>query len=457
MSKSESLRFAFEAAQRYIDGERSGSVGPNAQALAALSALGEVSLDDPIGTEAALALLDRVGSPATMRSTGGRYFGFVNGGVTPEALGASIVASAWDQNAALPAMSPVAAAADRVAAEWVVDVLGLPASATGAFCAGASVANLTAIVAARDALLDRAGWSVHDDGLAGAPAIEVIVSAETHISVHKALRIAGIGQAQVTVVPTNEWGALRASELPPSDGLTLAVLQAGNVNTGHSDPFGEVVDAIGGDDTWVHVDGAFGLSANAVPERRASVAGVERCDSWATDAHKWLNAPYDCAIVICADGRHLQRSMRADAAYLPIEAEERSSMNLGLQMSQRARAIPVWAILAANGRRGIADAIETTCQRAEQFAELLAEAGATVLVPVAINQVLVAFGDEAETNAVVEAVQADGTCWMGATTWQGRRAMRISVSDITTTAGDVEISVAAIVRCWHGLTGGRTT
>ncbi len=447
---SELFDVAVAASKHYSATARTGPVGPDEHQVEALKAFGAVSVDKPIGAEAAIDLLDTVGSPATMRSTGGRYFGFVNGGVTGEARAAAILAGAWDQNAALPAMSPTASAIDAAAAEMIVDVLGLPSTATAAFCGGATVANITAIVTARDALLERADWDVHDRGLAGAPKIQVVISEEAHVSVHKALRVAGFGQQQVSVVAADHAGRLDASQLPNVDGPTLVLAQAGNVNTGHSDPFDAIMDRLGGPDTWMHVDGAFGLWANAVPQRQVHVAGVERADSWATDGHKWLNVPYDCGVVICADGRHLRRSMRMDAAYVPDGGEARSLMNMGLQMSQAARAVPVWTVLASRGRSGVREIIEHSCRCAERFGDALVAAGAELLAPVVINQALVAFGDDATTDRVVERVQESGTCWMGATTWQGRRAMRISVSDLSTTFDDVDRSIETVLLAWQG-------
>jgi glutamate/tyrosine decarboxylase-like PLP-dependent enzyme len=448
---SELFDAAVAASKRYAADAHDGPVGPNQAQLDALDAFADISVDAPIGAHAALELLDRVGSPATMRSTGGRYFGFVNGGTTEEARAAALLAGAWDQNAALPAMSPAASALDAAAADMIVDVLGLPRTATAAFCGGATVANITAIVTARDALLERVGWDIHEQGLIGAPEVRVLISEEAHISVHKALRVAGFGQQQVTVIAADGAGRLDASQLPSVSGPTLVLAQAGNVNTGHSAPFNEIIDAVGGPNAWVHVDGAFGLWANAVPARQVHVAGVERADSWATDGHKWLNVPYDCGVVICADGDQLRRSMRMDAAYVPDGGEARTLMSMGLQMSQAARGVPVWAVLATRGRSGVAELIEHSCRCAERFGETLAAAGAEVLASVVLNQALVAFGDDATTDRVVEAVQASGVCWMGATTWQGRRAMRISVSDLSTTFDDVDRSVAAVIDAWRSL------
>ncbi len=453
--KIDLLHAATKAAERYIETERAARVSPAPESIEALDQLARVTLDAPITATEALDLLDHVGSPAAMRSTGGRYFGFVNGGVTPVALGASVLATAWDQNGALPVMSPIAGALDALAAEMMVDVLRLPPESIASFCGGATLANVTGIVAGRDHVLEQAGWDVHTQGLAGAPALHVIASDEAHVSVLKTLRVAGIGSNSVTFVPTDELGRLRVDELPEVTGPTLAILQAGNVNTGHSDPFRAIIDQLrsGTEATnlWVHVDGAFGLWANATPNRHQHVDGVDLADSWATDGHKWLNAPYDSGVVICRHPKSLKRSMAMDAAYVETPDHERAPMNLGLQMSQRARAIPLWAILATEGRAGIAATIEQSCQHAERFAELLGAAGATVLAPPVLNQTLVRFDDDQTTDAVVAATQAAGVCWVGATTWQGQRAMRISVSDTSTTAADVEAAAESIVSGWRNL------
>lgn len=425
---------------------------PDDAALAGLGELQSELADEPADPAAVVARLDEFGSPATVRTNGGRYFGFVNGGTEPAGMAAAVLAGAWDQNAALPVMSPVAAHLDAVAARWVTELLGLP-GAEAAFCAGATVANFTAICAARDAVLDREGWSVAERGLIGAPPLDVVASAEIHVSVVKSLRLAGIGTDAITAVPTDDCGRLRPELLPPLGPRSLVMTQAGNVNTGHSDPFVPVVEAARAAGAWVHVDGAFGLWAAAAPERAHLVAGVEGADSWATDAHKWLNTPYDAGIVICARGDDLRRAMAADAAYVATTAE-RAPMHLGLQMSQRARAVEAWAVLAARGRRGLADLIEGTCRRATELADRLAGEGVSILAPVVLNQALAHFDDDATTDAVLAAVQADGTIWAGGTTWQGRRAMRLSVSDGATTADDIAVAADTIVRCWQAVRAG---
>lgn len=448
--KTELMEAATRAAVRYIDGERDSRVTPSSD-VPLPAALDNDFLSEPWSPESVLQLLDEAGHVGATRSTGGRYFGFVTGGVEPVALAASTLAGAWDQNAALPAMSPVAAKLDSVAAQWIVDLLELPQDSVASFCAGATVANLTGVITGRDAVLQRAGWDVHRKGMSGAPPITVVTGDEAHASAWKALQLAGIGSEQVVRVPTDECGRIRPEEWPETSGPTLVILQAGNVNTGHSDPFDVIIPKLDRTRTWVHIDGAFGLWAQVAPRRRHTVAGVDLADSWATDGHKWLNAPYDCGVVICRDGDALSRSMTMSAAYVASTAE-RIPMNLGIQMSQAARGIPVWAILATLGRRGLADLVERTCVLAERMATRLENGGAEVLAPVALNQVLVSFGDDVTTDGVIDAVQREGTCWMGGTVWQGRHAMRISVSDSATTEHDIDVSADAVLRAWKSVT-----
>lgn len=454
------VRRGHEAAQRHL-GARSGrAVSPPVEAV---EALGVFDVDVPEESSSALDtidLLEATGGPGTITSNGPRYFGFVTGGAQPVAMAAAALVSAWDQNAALPVMSPTAAALDAVTVRWVVDLLGLAPSVTGTFCGGASEANLIAMITARDAVLARSGWDVQANGLAGTPPISVITSAETHASMKKAIGLAGLGRDRCVLVESTAQGAMETAAgleaIRAIDGPAIVALQAGNVNTGHSDPFAELIPAARDAGAWVHVDGAFGLWAAATPTRANLVAGVDDADSWAVDAHKWLNVNYDSALVLVADGDDLARSMRADGAYLPSSVGERVPMNLGLQMSQRARAVEVWAAVRTLGRTGVADLIERSCSLASRFAEQLEQGGAEILHDVVLNQVLVAFGSDEVTEAVVDAVQQDGTCWAGATTWPAhqptaRRAMRLSISGWETTEADIDASAAAILRCWSTL------
>lgn len=453
-SKSALVLDAAQRAAAYLASSRPREVFPTEHALRELDGFPSELADDPAPAGEVLDLLDRLGSPATVVSTGGRYFGYVTGGTDPAAAAASVLAAGWDQNIALPAMSPVAAHLDELAARWCRQLLGLPDSAVAAFSSGASVANLTCILAARDALLHRLGWDLDKRGLNGAPRLKVVASQEIHASVGKALRAAGFGRDDVTAVPTDECGRVIAEQFPQVDDHTLVLLQAGNVNTGHSDPFDRIIPAVRECGGWVHVDGAFGLWAAASETQRRHVTGVELADSWATDGHKWLNAPYDSGIAVCRDPDDLRRAMAFDAAYLTTDAE-RALAHLSLQMSQRARGVEIWAVLASRGRRGIAELTDRLCAHAARMAARLEAAGVRLLAPQALNQVLVHFDDDETTDAVITAVQADRTCWAGGTTWHGHRAMRISVCDESTTADDIEVSADAIIGCWRAAVSGR--
>ncbi|HVJ91142.1 MAG TPA: pyridoxal-dependent decarboxylase, partial [Labilithrix sp.] len=378
---------------------------------------------------------------------GGRYFGFVNGACLPASLAAHVLASAWDQNAAMTTMSPVASRIRAIVSRWLVELLSLPAPAEAMFVGGATVANISGLAAARDQVLARAGWDVPNDGLVGAPPITVVVGAHAHSTIAKSLAILGLGRKRVTVVPADDQGRILPSELPNIRGPVILCAQAGEVNTGAFDPFDALVDWARERDAWVHVDGAFGLwaAASAVPERRRLTAGMARADSWATDAHKWLNVPYDSGIIILRDASRLRASMSAAASYLPTGGLLEPTHHTP-QSSQRARAIDVWAALRSLGRSGVADLVDRTSAHAVRFAEGLRAAGHEVLNEVVINQVLVRFGpDDASTDRVIDRIQRSGECWCGGTTWRGRRAMRISVSSWATTTDDVTRSLRAIL------------
>ncbi|WP_291377622.1 pyridoxal-dependent decarboxylase [Demequina sp.] len=457
----ERIAVTTEAARRaggYLAAAPHRPIAPTADAVAGLEAFRRPLQDAPRTAHDVLRELDEVGSPATTVQAMGRYFGYVNGGVEPAAAAASILAGAWDQNAALPAQSPVASVLDEVAAAWVVDLLGLPHDAVATFTTGATLANFTGIVTARDALLARAGWDVNELGLIGAPPIRVVVGDEVHISALKSLRLAGLAPGLVERVPVDARGAIDADAFPTdTDALTLVLLQAGNVTTGASDPFDRIIPGVRERGGWVHVDGAFGLWAAASPTLREQVWGVDQADSWATDAHKWLNAPYDSGVVIVRDYRDLYRAMAMHAPYL-ASTDSRPLMHLSPHMSQRARGVETWALLAARGRSGIAELVDHSCAMASLFADLLREAGAEVIVEPALNQVPVTFGqepgapgDDAVTAAVTRAIAQEGTLWAGGSVWNGRTILRISVSDAATTADDVRASVDAIVACWEAV------
>ena len=439
------LRDACERAVAYLDGVASRPVAPSEEAVAGLLELGFPLPRQGLGATHVLHVLDEVGSPATVASNGPRYFGFVTGAAFPAAQAASWLSTAWDQNAALTVMSPVAARLGEVAVGWIADLLGLPSGIPGGFVTGATMANATCLAAARDAVLTRHGWDAARDGLVGAPPVTVVVGAEVHATVRKALGIIGLGRDRAVVLPADGQGRIVARDLPALDGPAIVCLQAGNVNTGASDPFPPLIDWAHDHGAWVHVDGAFGLWAAASPATASQVAGVAGAESWATDCHKWLNTTYDCGLALVFDPETLRLAMEASASYLPGTGAE--SMHLTPQSSQRARGVEVWATLASIGRDGVADLVERCCRRARRFADGMRGAGFAVLNDVVLNQVLVSFGDAARTDAAIAAVQADGTCWCGPTTWHGQRAMRVSVSSWCTTDDDIDRSVAAITAC----------
>ena len=437
------LNAAAERATRYLAGLDGRTVAPNPRDVDELGQLGGTLPDGPTDPDRVLALLDQFGSPATVASAGPRYFGFVIGGSLPAALAATWLAAAWDQNAGLVAASPVSAALENIALSWLIDVLHLPPGCAGAFVTGATMANFTALAAARHAVLARAGWDVEADGMTGAPPVTVVVGAEAHATLFKALALLGFGRKQIQVVPTDAQGRMRTDGMPPLEAPAIVCVQAGNVNSGAVDPLREIAASAHAAGAWVHVDGAFGLWAAAATERAHLVTGSVEADSWATDAHKWLNVPYDSGLAFVREPGPLQAAMAQSGAYY-VAGEQREPMFFTPETSRRARGVEIWAALRSLGRQGLADLVERTCRYATRFADGLRDAGYEVLNEVVLNQVLVAFGSDDRTRRVIEEVQRDGTCWCGGTVWHGRAAMRISVSNWATTEADVEASLRAI-------------
>jgi len=451
-------RLLEDAARRsiaYLEGLASRGVAPSAEALAAISVLDGPLSEAPTDPESVLKLLDETCSPASMAMAGPRFFGFVIGGSLPVTVAANWLAAAWDQNAAFHSVTPAAALLERVALRWLIDILGLPPGSEAGFVTGATLANFAALAAARHAVLTRAGWNVEADGLFGAPPITVIVGEEAHSSLFKALGLLGLGRKRVVRVPADGQGRMRADALPPVSGPTIVCTQAGNVNTGAIDPVGEISRSAHASGAWVHVDGAFGLWAAAAPGRAHLARGVSEADSWATDAHKWLNVPYDSGLAFARDPDALRAAMAITADYLPAPDAARNPSDYTPELSRRARGVEVWAALKALGRTGVADLVENTCRHATRFAEGLRAAGYRVLNDVVLNQVLVSFGEPQATARVISAIQSDGTCWCGSTVWHGTPAMRISVSSWATTASDVDASLAAMIRTAraHGAPG----
>jgi glutamate/tyrosine decarboxylase-like PLP-dependent enzyme len=440
------LREAAERGIRYLAELDGRGVAPSAAAIERLSGFRERFPDGPSDPAAVLRLLDEAGSPATLGIAGGRFFGFVIGGALPVTVAANWLAGAWDQNTGLWNVTPATATLEEVALGWMVELFGLPPGTGGGFVTGATVANFTALAAARHAVLARAGWDVEANGLFGAPPVTVVVGAEAHPTLIKSLGLLGLGRSRVRTVPVDGQGRMRANALPRIAPPVIVCSQAGNVNTGSTDPLEEIVAYARAADAWHHVDSAFGLWAAAAPSRAPLVRGIAGADSWATDAHKWLNVPYDCGLAFVRDPRTLRAAMAVTAEYLPTETTHRNPSDHTPELSRRARGVEVWAALRALGRSGVAEMIERTCRHARRFAAGLSAAGHEVLNEVALNQVLVSFGDAAATDRVIAAIQADGTCWCGGTVWQGRTAMRISVSSWATTDDDVEKSLAAMLR-----------
>src|SRR6267143_4573362 len=398
------LRTTAERAARYLAGLKNRGVAPTPQALANLRRLDEPLPEHPTDPAAVIALLDEIGSPATMASAGGRFFGFVVGGSLPATVAANNLAAAWDQNSGIVVLSPIAARLEEIAMRWLLDVLGLPPACGVGFVTCATQANFSGLAAARHALLARQGWNVETQGLFGAPPISVVVGEEVHVSVLKALMLVGLGRERVIRVPVDGQGRMRADALPPLDDHTIVCLQAGSVSTGAFDPADTIIPQAKAAGAWVHVDGAYGLWAAAAPARAHIVKGFAGADSWAIDAHKWLNVPYDSGMVVVQDPRHLYAAMAVNAPYLVI-GDAREPEHYTPEFSRRARGNEV-----------------------------------------VINQVLVSFGDAELTRRVIAGIQADGTCWAGATEWQGHTAMRISVSSWATTEDDVDRSLAAMLR-----------
>ena len=445
-SYQEVLNEASARAYNYLRTIQERYVGVTQEALEKLPALGGPMPAQGEDPRAIIQLLDEIGSPATIASMGPRMFGGVIGGAFPIAVAAHWLADAWDQNACLFDFAPVAAYLENVVLGWLLNLFGLPATSGGAFVTGTQMADVTAIAAARYDLLRKLGWNLQQHGLFGAPPVTVIVGEEVHATILKALRLLGFGSAQLRTVPTDAQGRMKASEIPRVSSPVIICIQVGNVDTGACDPVGEICEIAHEMDAWVHVDGAFGLWATVSPTTKHLVEGIDQADSWATDAHKWLNVPQDSGIAIVRDPQSLQAAMAITAAYYPEPTAKREPMQWGPESSRRARAVEIWATLRFLGRDGVIDLIERTCGHAARFAEELRAAGYEVLNDVVLNQVLVSFGHDSVTDSVIREIQEEGTCWCGGTVWKGRKAMRISVSSWATAESDVERSLETILR-----------
>lgn len=430
---------------RYVKGLSTRKPYPSSKAIGRLHKLDQPLQDESVDPFEVLEILDTLGSPATVASTAGRYFGFVIGGSLPVACAANILAAAWDQNAALYVTSPIGSFLEEVCQKWLLSLFGLPSRSGVGFVSSATMANFSGLASARHAVLRDAAWDVESQGLFGAPPVTVVVGEEAHASIFKALSMLGMGRERVVRVPADDQGRMRIELLPDISGPTIVCVGAGNVNTGAFDPIKDICTAAKSNGAWVHVDGAFGLWAAASPTRAHLADGIEEADSWSVDAHKWLNVPHDSGMVIVRNPTDLRAAMSMSASYL-IKSGERDPWDWVPQISRRARGIEIWAALRSLGRGGVAELVERSCMHAARFAEALAAAGYQVLNDVVLNQVLVSFGDEDTTNRVISRIQEDGTCWCGGAVWQDQTVMRISVSCWATTEEDVERSLNAILR-----------
>ena len=454
------LARAHAHAETFLAGLPDRFVGARASRDEMMSAL---ACPLPMSGEDPAAVLDLMAAQAERGASAcaaPRYFGFVIGGSLPVALAADWLVSTWDQNAGIHVISPLAAALEEIAARWLLDLFDLPRESGVGFVTGCQMAHFTCLAAARHGVLRQAGWDVEVGGLQGAPRIRVVASQEAHITVDVALRYLGLGTGALVAIESDEQGRMRADRLrevlPTLAGPVIVVAQAGNVNTGAFDPLREIGELARERGAWMHVDGAFGLWARASEERCALADGIELADSWATDAHKWLNVPYDSGVAIVRHADDHRDAMTSTAAYLiQTRGAERDAVDWVPEFSRRARGIPVYATLRALGRDGVADLVDRCCARARQFAQLLsADPNVRILNDVVLNQVLVRFGDDDElTRAVTTGVQQDGTCWASGTTWHGLAAMRISVSNWATSEEDVEVSAAAMLRVFRRLRG----
>ncbi|MES1240621.1 MAG: aminotransferase class V-fold PLP-dependent enzyme [Acidobacteriota bacterium] len=456
MSDADLLRRAAEIALGFLDGLPDRRVGQAASADELRSALGGPLPDRGEAPAAVLEHLARGADPGLVAMAGPRYFGFVIGGHLPAALAADWLTSTWDQNATLYVTSPANSVAEEVSSAWLLDLLGLPATASVGFVTGAQMANFTCLAAARHEVLRQAGWDVEANGLFGAPEIDVVLGADAHVTVLIALQMLGLGRQRVRRVETDGQGRMKADSLRAvlreGSGPLIVCAAAGNVNTGAFDPLEEVVAAARERGAWVHVDGAFGLWAAAAPGLRDLVRGAGGADSWAVDAHKWLNVPYDCGLAIVANPRAHKTSMTAAASYIPPSESQRDPYDFTPEFSRRARGFTVWAALRSLGRSGVGELVERCCALARRMADRLrGEPGVEILNDVVLNQVLVRFGDsDDQTREVIRRVQEEGTCWLGGSTWRGRAAMRVSVSNWSTTEADVDVSAEAILSSYRG-------
>jgi glutamate/tyrosine decarboxylase-like PLP-dependent enzyme len=452
VSERQLLRRTAEIGADFLETLDRRPVRPHASVEQLRAALDSPLQDEPVDALRVVEELARAAEPGVVGIPSGRYFGFVIGGAVPAALAADWLTSVWDQNAGLVVGGPSAAVVEEVAGAWLKDLLGIPAAASFSFVTGCQMAHVTALAAARHAVLERAGWDVERGGLAGAPRIRVYLGGKRHVTIDRALRLLGLGSDAAIRADVDGQGRMRvdalAQALRDADGPAIVCAQVGEVNTGAIDPLPEIADLCAGSGAWLHVDGAFGLWASASPSLRPLVVGSERADSWATDAHKWLNVPYDCGLAFVAHPDAHRAAMRLTAEYLVADEEAaRDQMDWTPEFSRRARGFSVYAALRSLGKAGVAELVDRCCRHARRFGgELARLPGCEILNEIVLNQVLFRFADDDTTSAVLAAVQESGEAWMSGTTWDGRAAIRISVSNWRTSDEDVVRAAAAFRR-----------
>lgn len=444
--RSRLLTNASKMGIHFLDSLNDRRAFPSADDLEKLKGFVEPIPEEPSDPELTLWMLNEIGSKGTVANAGGRYFGFVIGGSNPVSLAANWLAGAWDQNSGLEVTSPIGATLEKVCSGWLTEILPVSKNAVAGFVTGVTVANFCGLAAARHSILKKQGWDVQAKGLFGAPPIKVIVSEDAHGSLLKALSLVGFGRERVIKVPVDQQGKMIVGKFPADiDDKTIVCLQAGNVNTGAFDPAAEIIPFAKSKGAWVHVDGAFGLWAGASPNKAYLTEGYESADSWATDAHKWLNVPYDSGIVLCSQPDDLRTAMSMEGDYLD-QSGSRIPYQYTPELSRRARAVEIWAALHSLGRKGVADLIDRTCRYAQKFADGIRKERFEILNNVIINQVLVSFGSAEINEKIISEIQQDGTCWVGGSKWKGKTVMRISVSSWATTDEDVEKSLDVIIR-----------
>lgn len=432
----------------YMDSVRSRNVYPTKDAIKGLEVFDETLPEFSSNPSEVLRMLHTYGSPATVAQTAGRYYGFVNGGAIPVSLAAKWLSDVWDQNTALYVISPIASKLEDICETWLTELFGLPAGTSAGFVSGSSIAILCGLAAGRNELLQRSGWDVNAKGLFGAPELRVVVGEQAHASVFKALSLLGLGRERVEKVPVDDEGRMIADKLPKLDEKTLVVIQAGNVSSGAFDPIRRVCELANAAEAWVHVDGAFGLWA-AASARHSLTDGIDKADSWSTDAHKTLNSPYDCGIVLCKNRDALVSAMQSSGSYIQY-SENRDGMLYTPEMSRRARGVELWAALKFLGRQGVGELVDGLCELALEFSRKLKASGFRILNDVVFNQILVACDTREQTNETLESLKESGECWCGGTVWKEEPAIRISVCSWATTVEDVDRSVAAFVKARSG-------